>query len=116
MSDTFSKEFLERLMPDWTSDAKCLGQWSDFDYDLESIMGLDDVPYGMSVELYAGVVERETRAQRAINICWTECPVRRECLAHALDNGLIESVRGGYTPPELAIIFNKYQQGQSDQF
>lgn len=111
-----SKSLLEKLFPEWTERASCADQWELFDSDIETIMGLDDIPLGMTPELYAGMKERDRRNEEAVKICWTQCPVRQECLRDALNQGLEYTVRGGYTPAEREIILKDYQKGQWAQF
>lgn len=111
-----SKELWGRLVPEWSESAACIGQWDIFDSDIESIMGLDDIPLGMSVELYAAMAERNRRNLVALDICWTQCTVRQECLKAALEQDLEDTIRGGYTPQEREIIRNGYADGQHDQF
>jgi hypothetical protein len=86
-----------------------------FDSDLESIMGVDDIPVGMSPQLAEGIRERDRRNALAVEICW-KCPVRQECLRDALEQGREETVRGGYTPAERLIISEGYATGDWSQF
>lgn len=111
-----SKELWSRLVPEWSESAACIGQWDIFDSDIESIMGLDDIPLGMSVELYAAMTERNRRNTVALNICWTQCTVRQECLKAALEQGLEDTIRGGYTQAEREIMLQDYESGQHDQY
>jgi hypothetical protein len=111
-----STALLDKLFPEWTDQASCAGRWDLFDSDIETIMGLDDLPLGMTPELYAGMVERDRRNAEAVKICWTECPVRQQCLKGALEGGFEYTVRGGYTPAERQVISNNYEKGQWSQF
>ena len=67
---------------DWRLRARCVGAW---DYMF--------VPGG--------------RQNRAKLIC-TDCAVRAECLAEALDNGVEWGVWGGMTERERRALLNKH--------
>lgn len=110
-----SKSLLDKLFPEWTEQALCADQWELFDNDLEQIMGLEDIPLGMSPALSAGIQERDRQAMEAVRICW-QCPVRQECLRDALNQELEYTIRGGYTPREREIIRNGYKKGDWQQF
>ena len=111
-----SKELWARLVPEWSEQAACIGQWDIFDSDIESIMGLEDIPLGMSVQLYAAMKERNRRNELALEICWTKCPVRVPCLKAALEQDLEDTVRGGYLPSEREVMRVGYLLGQHDQY
>jgi hypothetical protein len=110
-----SQALLDRLFPEWTERALCAEQWDLFDNDLEQIMGLEDIPLGMSPALAAGIAPRDRNSEEAIKICW-QCPVRQECLRDALDQELEYTIRGGYTPREREIIREGYSKGDWQQF
>lgn len=110
-----SRSLLEKLFPAWTEQALCADNWDLFDSDIETIMGLEDIPLGMTPELYAGMKERDRRNTEAVKICW-QCPVRQQCLRDALEQGLEYTVRGGYTPAERAVMLEDYVSGQWQQF
>ena len=68
--------------PDWSKRALCVGDWVLFDSD--------------------GTWEERPKWRKAIAICDT-CPVKRECLADAMQSEAGETtrtgIRGGLTPP-----------------
>ena len=43
-------------------------------------------------------------------VCWT-CPVRRACLAYALDAGQSFGIWGGLTAKERAVLVRRLKQG-----
>lgn len=116
MLTEYNKQLWAKIIPDWTEQASCIDKWELFDSDIESIMGLDDIPLGMSVELYAAMAERRDRDRQALKVCWEECPVRRECLKDALEQGLEHTIRGGYLPSEREIMLVGYESGQHEQY
>lgn len=67
--------------PDWQLDAACLG---------------DDQPNDW-------FIERDSDIDRALAVC-AVCPVRVECLAHALANGEDVGIWGGKTQDDLRAI------------
>lgn len=110
-----SKSLLDKLFPEWMERALCIDKYDLFDNDLEQIMGLEDIPLGMSPALAAGIAQRDRNSEEAIKICW-QCPVRQECLRDALKLDLEYTIRGGYTPREREIIREGYHQSDWQQF
>ena len=72
-------------VPDWHTDAACIGKWEMF-----------DEPTG----------DRQIEACRTI--CFTQCPVRSQCLHDALKTEdpyfLRHTFRGGYMPTERSKL------------
>lgn len=110
-----SRALLDKLFPEWMDRASCIGQWDLFDNDLEQVMGLADIPLGMSPALAAGIAERDLNAEKAVKVCW-QCPVRGECLRDALAQELEYTIRGGYTPREREVIKEGYSKDDWQQF
>lgn len=74
-------------VPEWSEHAACIGKWEQFDED---------------------------ENQDAAVTCWTECPVRKECLISTLKNErkanriegemTVVGVAGGYTVSERRVL------------
>lgn len=104
------------MIPEWTERASCIGQWEDFDWCIETLHGTQAVLEATRSEQNKWAWEKHHRAKKALAICWSECPVRQQCLSHALDNNLLLTIRGGYLPPELEVMAKDYQKEQNEQF
>lgn len=78
---------LFQLVPEWSERAACIGKWEQFDED---------------------------ENQDAAVTCWTECPVRKECLVFTLKSErnanriegemAMAGVAGGYTVSERRVL------------
>jgi len=67
-------------IPEWHKDAACGSREHDPDdwFPDKTILG-------------------SIKSARAVRICRRECPVRTQCLQHAMENNEMFGIRGGYT-------------------
>ncbi len=103
--NSYVKRYAPEVSLDWQEEAHCQGQAPDFDYD-------QTLPTKNAVNKPRRVPSNVPAAQR---VCWTECPVREQCLEFALQiempNGRA-GIYGGLTPNDRDALFNS-QMGQT---
>jgi hypothetical protein len=97
--NSYVKKYAAEVSLDWQDQAPCQGHAPDFDYD-------QTLPTKNAVKKPRRVPSNVPEAQR---VCWTECPVRAECLNFALQIEMPHGragIYGGLTPNERDDRFN----------